>query len=166
MSLPDLASLTDADLVDLQAACARELERRADLANIAATVERGLADYRQAAGIIDGGEYTPPTSYLDAYPLGWVVTYDGREWRSLRDGATGIPGESPDWREIAPEGVILPWVQPHAGGEYPVGAVVSHQGRLWRSDYEGLNGWEPGQPHSGWTDIGPAEDADPAPDAD
>ena len=82
------------------------------------------------------------------------MTRDGRRWRSTRGGATGTPGDSPDWREIAEEGQILPWVQPHAGSKYPAGAVVTHLGRTWRNDLGRPNGWRPGQPGASWTDIG------------
>lgn len=59
------------------------------------------------------------------------------------------------------------WTQPKGGdGKYKWSAVVTHNGRIWRNDYDPantkdpnseawLNVWIPGEFH-GWTDIGSA----------
>ena len=47
-----------------------------------------------------------------------------------------------------------PYVQPlgaHDG--YPKGAILTHEGRVVRSDHEGVNVWAPGTRGIAWTDI-------------
>ena len=54
------------------------------------------------------------------------------------DVASGEPSESPDgvpaWRDPGTDHTKM----------YLVGDLVSHRGRVWRSNVEGLNSWEPG----------------------
>ena len=150
----DFTDMTDAEVDSLLDAAYAESQRRAALRAAPAVIEEAVAAWREAAGRQDGDDYVAPTGYHDAYELDAIVTRDGRRWRSTRGGATGIPGDSPDWREIAEEGQVLPWVQPHAGSKYPAGAVVTHLGRTWRNDLGRPNGWRPGQPGASWTDIG------------
>src|SRR5690606_4415762 len=105
-----------------------------------------------------GQPWRPVTSYVDAYPLGWEVTHNGKTWVALREGASGEPGVvTGDWQEKQEPGEIVDWVQPQAGSEYPVGAIVRHNGHLWRNDHTGPNGWEPGTTGSQWTDLGPTD---------
>lgn len=160
MSLPDLDHLTDTDLQALLGQVYTEVQRRQTLAAAPQEAQQVAARYLTARdGEPDPDNppaWQPVTGYHDAYPSNWTVTHTEKTWTSTRDGASGEPGQSPDWREVATDGEILPWVQPHAGSEYPVGAVVSHIGRLWRNDHSAPNGWQPGVPGSQWTDMGPA----------
>jgi len=151
-----LTDMTDADLTALLGDVYLESERRAALRAAPAVIEQAAAEWRAASGRRDGDPYVAPTGYHDAYELDATVTHDGLRWRATRDGATGVPGASPDWRQVAEEGQALPWVQPHAGSEYPAGAVVTHKGRRWRNDLGRPNGWEPGATGASWTDIGAA----------
>lgn len=48
-------------------------------------------------------------------------------------GTTPEPSEYPAWK---------PW--DGISKDYQYGAVVSHNGQLWRSEYQGQNVWEPG----------------------
>lgn len=149
----DYTTLTDTELQEIFHAATEETSRR-NLITAALQREPTLqTGYLVALGRADGEEYVPPTGYHDAYPLGWKVVYQGVEYEALRNGAIGVPGESPDWRRIAADGEILPWQQPHAGSEYPVGAIVTHQGHTWRNDHTGPNGWEPGTTGSQWTKL-------------
>ena len=101
-------------------------------------------------------EYVEPTSYHNAYLKDVLVTKDGKTYRSTRNGANGIPGESPDWIQEPDGDEVLEWEQRKAGSKYPVGSIVSLAGRLYRNDHTGPNGWKPGTTGSQWTDIGPA----------
>ena len=60
----------------------------------------------------------------------------------LADGQTGTEGtdEYPVWK--AWDGVST---------DYQQGAIVSHNGKLWKSTVEGQNVWEPGV--YGWTEV-------------
>lgn len=62
-------------------------------------------------------------------------------------------------------GQVAVWVAPGTihTQMYLHGDVVTHQGRVWRSEHRGLNSWEPGAPGVDariWVDITP-EDDDP-----
>lgn len=151
-----LDSLGDEDITVGLSILYTESKRRESLITAQVRIEEAARQWREAAGRVEGDEYVQPTGYHNAYQYDAVVTYGGKKWKSTRNGANGIPGQSPDWVQVAEEGEILEWVQPHAGSEYPVGAVVKHKGRLWRNDHVAVNGWEPGTVGSQWTDIGPA----------
>lgn len=60
----------------------------------------------------------------------------------LTDGQTGTEGtdEYPVWK--AWDGISF---------DYQQGAIVSHNGKLWQSVFEGQNVWEPGV--YGWTEV-------------
>lgn len=116
------------------------------------------AAYSDEVGRADGDPFVKPTGYHNAYPKAAVVTHDGKEWEATRDGANGTPGESPDWIEKVPEGVIPEWEQRHAGSEYEPGAIVQHEGTVYRNDLETPNAYRPDVAHSGWTDLGPIEE--------
>lgn len=104
-------------------------------------------------GLAEGDEWRAPAGYHDTYPLDWVVSHGGKRWRSTVMGNAWEPGVS-GWAEILEEGDIPEWRQPHAGEEYAPGALVTHNGHLWRNDLETPNGWEPGAQGAGWTDLG------------
>lgn len=120
-------------------------------------IETANQIYLASEGVQDGDPWRPVTGYHDAYPLGFTVHHDGKLWVSLRAGASGEPGNAPgDWQEYQEPGQAVDWVQPQAGSEYPVGALVRHDGRIWENTHTGPNGWMPGAPGSQWTDVGPA----------
>lgn len=105
-------------------------------------------------GLEEGEPWRSPSGYHDTYPLDWVVTHNGKQWRSRVMGNAWEPGVS-GWEEILAEGEIPEWRQPHAGEEYAPGAQVAHNGHLWTNVHTGPNGWEPGVPGSQWRDDGP-----------
>lgn len=152
---------TDDELEGLRREIGRELERRRTVNDAAQEIDDVVARYQEAIGRKDGDPYEPPTGYLNAYFEGAIVTHDGKEWIATRNGATGVPGESPDWIEKVPEGVIPEWEQRHAGSEYEPGAIVQYEGTIYRNDLEVPNGFRPDVPHSGWTDLGPIEEYEP-----
>lgn len=84
------------------------------------------------------------------------MTHSGKTWVATQDGAAGEPGVDDGWRQVAEDDGPVPWTAPHAGEEYPPGARVTFGGRLWRNDLGGPNGFQPGQPGAGWTDLGAA----------
>lgn len=46
------------------------------------------------------------------------------------------------------------WVQPSGAHDaLPTGAIVAHEGAIWRTDLPTLNAWEPGTMNTQWVDI-------------
>lgn len=161
----DLKDLTLNELQELLGNAQEELAARTLAEQYSAKIDQVIREYSNAAGrdLAEGAEYVAPTGAHDAYPKGSIVTHDGKTWKATRAGANGEPGESPDWIEVVPEGVIPQWEQRHAGSAYEPGALVEHDGHVWRNDLDAVeNGHMPGVPHSGWTDLGPVDDYDPA----
>ena len=167
----DFDSKTDSELHKLRSSIDKILRvrRSAEEANL--VIDEAIRNYAKSAGrsLAHGEPFSTPTGAHNAYPNGVIVTHDGKLWRATRSGANGTPGESPDWRQVAADGEILPWQTVWAGQEYEQGDQVHHEGRLWEA--ERLTGHEPGTEHSGWTDIGPwppedepEEPTDPEPD--
>lgn len=153
----NLTELTDDELSQLRIDVLTEQERRQTLTATPSLVEDANRRYLAAEGTTEGDPWRPVTGYHDAYPSGWEVTHAGKTWVALRSGASGEPGiVTGDWQEKQEPGEVVDWVQPQAGSEYPVGANVRHNGRIWRNDHTGPNGWVPGENGSQWTDIGPA----------
>lgn len=150
-----LTELADDELDALRVEVLIEQERRAALVNIPLQMEAANRAYLAAEGVTEGAPYDAPTGYQNAYPLGFTVTHNGKTWKASRNGATGEPGVVlGDWTEVVPENVVPEWRRPQAGQEYAPGAVVSHNGRLWKNTHTGPNGWEPGTQGAQWTDIG------------
>lgn len=150
----DVTELTDQELAELLDAVRMENSRRQGLQSVM-QVTPGLADaYMVATGRDKGQPFVKPTGTHNAYPLGWTVTHNGLEWEPLREGATEVPGESGDWRQVAEEGEILDWIAPTgAHNAYLVNAIVRHKGEIWQNIHTGPNGWEPGSSHSQWIEV-------------
>lgn len=137
------------------------LHQRTMAERTAGDIDKLIRQYAEQVGrdLTEGAPFVQPTGAHDAYPKDSIVTHDGKTWRATRAGANGVPGESPDWWLIPEGGEIPAWTQPHAGTEYELGALVTHNGHVWENEHD-LNGWEPGTPHSQWKDLGPVEDYD------
>lgn len=103
----------------------------------------------QTHGITDGSPWRQPTGAHDAYPVGYKVLYDGKEWENLTPANVWVPGVS-GWREIVAEGYPA-WVQPTGAHDaYNIGDKVSFEG----ANYESLidaNVWSPTGYPAGWT---------------
>lgn len=112
----------------------------------------GVSGWREASTDIPA--WVRPTGAHDAYAADAVVQHGGDIWRSLTPANVWEPGVA-QWRKIAltvpGEPVAIPaWVQPSGAGDaYALGAIVRHNGKVWKSDYA-ANVWEPGV--FGWTE--------------
>lgn len=159
IDIEEIGALDDAEFLVVWEAVRQERERRDVLASIEANLQILTEQYQSAAGIHQepGAPWQPVTSYLNAYPLDFEVTHADKRWVSTRHGASGEPGQSPDWIEVRVEDEIQDWVPVLAGQEWPVGAIVKHNGYYWRNDHVAPNGWEPGTQGSQWTrlDVAP-----------
>lgn len=152
----DWESLTVQQLAEVLNLARVEQHRRQTIAGAVDAVPEIRDAILAAEGQESGGPFVPPTGAHNAYPIGWIVTFNSIEWEATRDGAHGVPGESGDWRQVAGEGEILEWVAPTgAHNAYEPGSLVVHNGHVWRNEHTGGNAWEPGTPHSQWADLGP-----------
>lgn len=153
----NISEMPDAAWAELYGTIQREQVRRDVIGSADQQLANIVSQYQEASGLHQevGAPWVEPTGYLDAYPLDFEVTHNGKTWVALRNGASGEPGVvTGDWQEKQVEGEYTEWVQPYAGSEYPVGALVTHKGHKWRNDHTGPNGWEPGATGSQWTDLG------------
>lgn len=153
----DFSSMTDTEVAALHRDVTAEHRRRQTIALAPARIGAVSRQVLAAEGVSMGDPWRQPTGYHDAYPSGWQVTHNGKTWVALRNGASGEPGVvTGDWQEYQEPGQVVDWVQPQAGSEYPVGALVRHNGRIWENTHTAPNGWEPGTTGAQWTDMGPA----------
>lgn len=150
-TIPDPAGATEDELSAGARQIRDELQRRRFEAEMPARIDAMIGDFITARDSADRDEpatWVAPTGAHDAYPIGWVVTHDGKTWESLRAGNPDEPGVA-SWREITGDDTHAAWVQPTGAHDaYPRGAVVTHQDRTWTSDLDG-NVWTPGE--FGWT---------------
>lgn len=104
----------------------------------------------EAEGIVPGADWRQPTGAHDAYPLGFVVTYAGKQWENITPANVWVPGVS-GWQEVV-EGPA-PWVQPTGAHDaYNIGDRVTFNG----STYESLintNTWSPTAYPAGWRKL-------------
>lgn len=151
----DVESMTDAELVEAVNLFRAEQVRREDLQRaLAQSPVLAEAFQRDVLDREPGQEWKQPLGAFDAYPLGWEVRYEDRDWVSLVDANVWRPGES-GWREIGIEGAPVEWVQPSGAHDaYQMGDQVTHDGHLWESTAEN-NVWRPGE--YGWDDLGATE---------
>lgn len=153
--IPDMTDEEIADRLDVvraeQAALVAEQSRRRTAAELPTQIEDMVTALLVATGREQGAAWVQPTGYHDAYPLGWVVAHDGREWESLRAGNPDEPGVvSSSWREIVPEGAPPPeWEQPQAHNPYMTGDKVTFEGHVYESLIDD-NAWSPAAYPAGW----------------
>lgn len=144
--------MTDAELeqfaIDLQA----ERDRRHALNTAEAETTRINERYLEAVGRTPGSAREQPVAAHDAYPVGWVVVHNGKQWESLTPANVWRPGES-SWREVVPEPEVAPWVQPTGQHDaYAKGDRVTFEGQVWQSVID-ANTWSPSAYPAGWTRI-------------
>lgn len=156
-ALVDFAQFDDSQMRLLVQQVRAEIDRRARVA-AAPQVLQDMLTASQAAHGESGDPWVQPTHALNAYPYGWVVTHDGKTWRSTTPGNVQEPGVS-GWREQAPEGEAPPeWVQPAGAHDaYGIGERVTWEGEVWFNTRE-HNAYPPPE---GWAMENPPE---PEPD--
>jgi len=132
-------------------------------ATFSASPETYLALIRRVRNRKVTEEWSQPNDQFDSYNL--VNPFTGMADRCTKDGktyATKLNANvweppSAQWQEIDPvtgEDVVppvSPWVQPTGANPYPMGAIVTHNGKTWENTGSAANVWEPGV--VGWTDI-------------
>lgn len=111
------------------------------------------AQLLDAIGRHRGEDWMQPTGAHDAYPQGWTVTHNGRQWESLTPANVWEPGVS-GWREVTPEGGgPAEWVQPTGAHDaYKKGDRVLFDGAVFESLID-ANVWSPAVYPAGWRKI-------------
>ncbi|MDS2172531.1 hypothetical protein Q7C18_07485 [Nesterenkonia sp. CL21] len=150
--------MTDEELDALAQKLQAETERRRALRDAPAQVDSLVQKYLAALGRAGGADWQQPSSALDAYPLGAVVTHGDITWESIMACNVWEPGVS-GWREVTEDGEPAPWRQPTGAQDaYHAGDEVIHDGQTWTSDIDN-NVWEPGE--HGWSPTTPEDQEDP-----
>ena len=93
----DVASLSDEELAALLDEARLEYQRRRDLTSAIDSTPGLIEALLTTTGREPGVEWAQPLGAFDTYPKDWTVRQNGKTHRSTRNGAKGIPGESPDW---------------------------------------------------------------------
>lgn len=93
-----------------------------------------------------------PTGAHDAWPIDAVVIYEGQQWRNIHPAPNAWEPGNPQhmWEQITfpepdPDAPEYPaWVAPSGAHDaYPPGAIVEHDGQLWRNIHTAGNAWAP-----------------------
>ncbi len=151
MALPqiDVKSLTDAEVRTLCDLASLEIQRRIRVGAAAAQVDDISQTYLKDTGRVTGAAWVQPTAALDAYPIGWKVTYGGKTWESLIGANTTKPGDTTDpqnyrwWKDLTT--VVTPGAWDGNGHAYKVGDIVTYQGVTYKviQAHTSQAGWTP-----------------------
>jgi hypothetical protein len=148
----DFEALTDEELRQLAADTEAEIARRHFLVDVPAQVAALQQQYLMGTGQPQGSPWVQPAGSHDAYPLGWVVAHEGKEWESLIAGNPYEPGVS-GWREIVAPGQCPDWVQPTGAHDaYDIGDCVKFLGNCYNSLIN-ANVWSPTAYPQGWQQV-------------
>lgn len=154
----ELTALTDDELDDLRRQVFTEQERRHVLATAPQQAEQLAQQWADASGRHEGDEWRQPVGAFDAYPLGAIVTHQGKTWESTTPANVWEPGVS-GWHEQASvnpdtgEETPPAYRQPTGGHDaYQVGDKVTWNGAVWESVING-NVWTPDAYPQGWRKI-------------
>lgn len=174
--MSDLADMSFAELDQLRAAVAREMEARAKQDARDAAQQEDAIESMQALELVQGMEWEQlPVPH--GYPFGFEVIHNGQHKRSTVPNNVWPPSSGEAWSEFDPDGKPLPWVQPGSTNPYLPGDRVLHPDHdevmsLWLNHHP-ANVWSPmhlphrdGQP--GWEWLGHVDEngniAEPEPE--
>ena len=145
----DITDATGAELRQLKTMIDAELSRRETLANAGRAMDDIARSVLAASGQEDGDQWVQPTGATNAYPEGWTVEHDGKQWVSLTPANVWIPGQS-GWREVVAEGAAPEWVAPTGAHDaYQTGDHIMFEGDEYVSLIDG-NTWSPTAYPAGW----------------
>ena len=131
----DFTGYSDHDLNILLARIRTEQLHRSALANAPAQISAINSLCMAAQGVVQGTLWVQPTDATNAYPQGWVVSYEGDEWESLIPANTHAPGDPSDpqayrwWKNLTTVPAPGAWA---AGVAYKVGDVVTYNGQSYK----------------------------------
>ncbi|MGJ6980019.1 carbohydrate-binding protein [Aestuariimicrobium soli] len=157
----DYTTLTDSEVWELARDSAAEWQRRQVLATAAQVIREQQKAWAAAAGRTDGDPWVKPVGAVDVYPVGAIVTRDGKEWESLIDNNATMPGDPDDpqsyrwWRDLTPPPDPEPGEAPAWDGNghaYTVDYLVTYEGRTYRcrQAHTSQPGWTPASVPALW----------------
>lgn len=150
----DLTALSDEELEAIRQDVGAEMERRRVIAQAPIRMEEITQEYSKAVGREHGDAWVQPSSAVDAYPVGWVVTHEGKRWENLTPANAWEPGVS-GWRELPGETeegelTVPEYTQPTGAHDaYKQGDRVTFEGVVYESVIDG-NVWTPRDYPQGW----------------
>lgn len=154
----DPTTLTDDELESAVQRLVAEQQRRYTLAVIPQQAEQLAQQWADASGRHDGDPWQQPQAAFDAYPLGAVVTHNGKTWESTTPANVWEPGVS-GWREQATtdpdtgEQSVPEYRQPTGGHDaYNTGDKVTWNENVYESLIDG-NVWTPDAYPAGWKKL-------------
>ena len=166
----DFSALSDEDLKIVMESASSELYSRRVITGSLREAEDNANRYLRARDKYETNElgepihppaWLPPTAAHDAYPVGYIVSHNGKNWQNIHFANSWEPGTTnSQWRDMSePEpGGILAW---GPGQSVRIGAARTHNGRVWEAlvDHVTHIGWEPSAAtHAVWFDLGTIED--------
>jgi hypothetical protein len=103
--------------------------------------EPGVANWRQYQLGTNYTVWVQPTGAFDAYPAGFRVEHNGKEWESDLDANVWEPGIA-NWTDLNPPPPTEEWA---VGTAYAVGDEVTYLGNLYRclQAHTAIAGWTP-----------------------
>ena len=143
-----MIDLTDEELAALALEVQQEQSRRAVLLAVPEAMRDLNAQFLDAEGAEQGDPWRQPQGAHDAYPLGWRVLHNVKEWESLV--AANVWEPPMNWRPVGAGGGCPPWVQPGSAADaYNIGDCVTFEGGTWVSLIN-ANVWSPTDHPAGW----------------
>lgn len=101
MALPEISwkELTQEELDLLSLKLSEETTRRSQINALPDTIDAMIRDLKRFEGYGEGVEWVRPSSATRAYPRGWTIRYNGKQWKSTISGNLSEPGTT-GWVEI------------------------------------------------------------------
>ena len=150
---PDYEGWSDEDVAAEHEKLGKERRRRETLKAAEDTVERAVATFRAASGVLDGTEWREPQGYLDAVQPGETRVFEGDLWQNTSGKPlVHSPAVLPDsWTLIEQDAdPVEPdpddYPEWHVGMELETGDIVSYQGDLYEltgNGHTAHEGWAP-----------------------
>lgn len=149
----NLDGYTLKDLIDLRGRLNIEIDRRRTAEEAPSKIDDIAREALGAKGFEDGAPWSDftPTSAVDAFYLGAIVTHEGQEWVNTLPGNVWEPGVA-GWEPKAdddPDAPPPPFRKPTTAPGYAEGDRVTFEGRVFTSLMDG-NLWSPTEYPSAW----------------
>lgn len=146
MALPTInyPTLTDAEVTQLKSEASLEEQRRIRVTNAPVQAEAISIEYLKDVGRVTGTAWVQPTGAHDAYPVGYKVTYNGKEYENLIPANVWVPDlDARWWKDLTPVEDTSAWSGSSVA--YKVNDVVTYSGSSYKclQAHTSQAGWTP-----------------------